>query len=183
MKSRRWLVFLWLGPVLGVLRLELRAGGSSRRLLRESNDTQDDALRHLSRYERAYREHYGLDLHENWDGIYRNVSESSQRRLKERFGGKFDNYQAIPLVQGYGTHYANLWVGSPIPQRQTVIVDTGSHYTAFPCVGCKSCGGPHHTDPHFDPRKSTTFHQLQCDECRDGVLCTEGQCRFSQLKH
>ena len=25
-------------------------------------------------------------------------------------------------------------------QRQTVIVDTGSHYTAFPCIDCTKCG-------------------------------------------
>ena len=43
-----------------------------------------------------------------------------------------------PLFLGYGTHYAFLWVGSP-PQRRSVIIDTGSHNTAFPCVGCK-CG-------------------------------------------
>ena len=43
-----------------------------------------------------------------------------------------------PLFLGYGTHYAFLWVGSP-PQRKSVIIDTGSHNTAFPCVGCK-CG-------------------------------------------
>jgi len=29
---------------------------------------------------------------------------------------------------------ATVWVGTP-PQRKSVIVDTGSHYTAFPCVG------------------------------------------------
>ena len=28
------------------------------------------------------------------------------------------------LYQGYGTHYVDLWIGTP-PQRQTVIVDTG----------------------------------------------------------
>ena len=37
-----------------------------------------------------------------------------------------------------GVHYAYIWVGTPA-QRVTVIVDTGSHHTAFPCVGCK-CG-------------------------------------------
>ena len=43
-----------------------------------------------------------------------------------------------PLFQGQGTHYAFIWVGTP-PQRVSVIVDTGSHHTAFPCVGCQ-CG-------------------------------------------
>ena len=31
--------------------------------------------------------------------------------------------QVAALFQGYGTHYADLWCGTP-PQRQTVIVDT-----------------------------------------------------------
>jgi Xylanase inhibitor N-terminal len=95
-------------------------------------------------------------------------------------GGVFDSYQAVPLSQGYGTHYANVWVGSPQPQRKTVIVDTGSHYTAFPCEGCRNCGRPHHTDPYFTPAKSSTFHLLQCDECEDGVACVDGRCKFSQ---
>ena len=46
--------------------------------------------------------------------------------------------QLAPLFHGVGVHYAFVWVGSP-PQRVSVIVDTGSRHTAFPCVGCK-CG-------------------------------------------
>jgi hypothetical protein len=50
-----------------------------------------------------------------------------------------DNEPEIsPLFEGMGTHYSFIWVGTP-PQRVSVIVDTGSHHTAFPCVGCK-CG-------------------------------------------
>lgn len=33
-----------------------------------------------------------------------------------------------------GYYYTNLFVGTP-PQKQTVIVDTGSSLTAFPCSG------------------------------------------------
>jgi hypothetical protein len=43
-----------------------------------------------------------------------------------------------PLFEGIGTHYSFIWVGTP-PQRVSVIMDTGSHHTAFPCVGC-NCG-------------------------------------------
>ena len=35
-----------------------------------------------------------------------------------------------------------------------------SHYTAFPCADCKDCG--HHTDPYFDPTKSSTSTIPQC---------------------
>ena len=157
------------------------------------------ATRHLSRYERHHRASNHLDLQLHWNGTYAflfhpNHTSSplpasrparTRRRLLQDsvvggVGGQFDNYQAVPLSQGYGTHFANVWVGSPVPQRKTVIVDTGSHYTAFPCAGCKNCGAPHHTDPYFNPQQSHSYRALHCDECRDGVLCSNGQCLFSQ---
>jgi Xylanase inhibitor N-terminal len=76
--------------------------------------------------------------------------------------------QVAGLFQGYGTHYADLWCGSPA-QRQTVIVDTGSGVTAFPCRECKTCGVPeYHIDALYDESKSTTFKKLTCDECLRG---------------
>jgi len=68
-----------------------------------------------------------------------------------------------PLFRGLGTHYSFLWVGSP-PQRVSVIMDTGSHHTAFPCVGCK-CGK--HMDPHFDPKQSSTSKTKTCGGKQD----------------
>jgi len=56
-----------------------------------------------------------------------------------------------------------LFLGSP-PQRVTLLVDTGSYTTAFPCKGCTTCGDKH-TDQYFDPEKSTTFKEVTCDEC------------------
>ena len=52
------------------------------------------------------------------------------------------------------THYAHVYVGTPA-QRVSVIVDTGSHHTAFPCSGCKSCGK--HTDPYFAARNDGSW--------------------------
>lgn len=75
-----------------------------------------------------------------------NNATATRRRTSKTFGGpkvtaggQFNNYQAVPLSQGYGTHFSNLWIGTPTPQRKTVIVDTGSHYTAFPCTGTFAC--------------------------------------------
>jgi hypothetical protein len=36
-------------------------------------------------------------------------------------------------------YYVDIYVGTP-PMRQTVIIDTGSLLTAFPCDGCDECG-------------------------------------------
>lgn len=82
-----------------------------------------------------------------------------------------------PLFLGIGTHYAHVYVGNP-PQRVSVIVDTGSHHTAFPCSGCKSCG--HHTDPYFDPSKSQTLEWLQCHQCVSAARCVQRKCQISQ---
>jgi Xylanase inhibitor N-terminal len=61
-----------------------------------------------------------------------------------------------------GTHHVHIYVGSP-PQRQTLIVDTGSRVMAFPCKPCKSCGK--HASPYFDPLRSTTHRASNCGKC------------------
>jgi len=81
------------------------------------------------------------------------------------------------LYQGYGTHYVDLWVGSPNPQRQTVIVDTGSGVTAFPCSGCNDCGADYHIDAFFQESLSSSFEKLTCDECTRGS-CSHDECRI-----
>jgi len=105
-----------------------------------------------------------------------------QRRKRERrlTDATNDNdLQMGELYQGYGTHYVDLWVGSPEPQRQTVIVDTGSQITAFPCVECVDCGESYHTDNYFDFRKSETFKKLGCDECQLGhCYSNDDQCNM-----
>jgi hypothetical protein len=136
--------------------------------------------RHLSRFERQLRTEMGWDLLPHWHGNYSDTAfylEKSRRRrrlLESMVGGRFDNYQGVPLSQGYGTHYVHLWVGTPTPQRQSVIVDTGSHFTGFPVKGCSGCGERHHTDPHFDPSKSESFRALSCPhECLENFSCDD----------
>jgi hypothetical protein len=106
----------------------------------------------------------------------RKLEEQNRRRMSS-------GEEALPLsqlYQGYGTHYVDLWVGSPIPQRQTVIVDTGSSVTAFPCKGCHECGfddnAEYHTDTYFDPSLSETFQTLSCDMCRVGQCNPSNEC-------
>ncbi|KAG1711676.1 hypothetical protein DVH05_008922 [Phytophthora capsici] len=82
-----------------------------------------------------------------------------------------------PLGVGYGTHYAEIYLGIPA-QRASVILDTGSHLTALPCSTCNGCGT--HTDPLFDVSKSTTAKYLGChdfDSCRS---CENNRCMISQ---
>jgi len=81
------------------------------------------------------------------------------------------------------THYVDLWIGSPHPQRQTVIVDTGSTVTAIPCApDCRNCGVPkHHIDYLFVPSCSATFHTLSCGECLGGE-CLKGGFRLMEKR-
>lgn len=99
-----------------------------------------------------------------------------------QFRRRDEAIQVGALYHGYGTHYADVWVGSP-PQRQTVIVDTGSSLTAFPCSGCKDCGAPrYHIDSYFEFEESSTFHKTPCGECQRGHCSAgsdDGQCKIS----
>jgi len=142
--------------------------------------------KHLARTE----EHHRLlkEFEEDKDGVRSRMSRhefaiQSGRNLGEEDTTAGDGaYQVSPLFQGLGTHYATVWVGTP-PQRKSVIVDTGSHFTAFPCVGCDKCGEEHHTDLYFDPTKSSTFHQPSCKakECSGPSKCGgSDQCVFGQ---
>lgn len=109
-------------------------------------------------------------------------------------------YNTGALYQGYGTHYIDLWIGSPIPQRQTMIVDTGSSITAFPCSGCNDCGNSasasttaassssssslapqqhgksYHTDDVYQTSKSTSYIEKQCT--RDAHLLKKDVCDY-----
>lgn len=73
------------------------------------------------------------------------------------------------LFQGYGTHYADVYCGTPHPQRLTLIVDTGSATTAFPCSTCtpRNCGrlDRYHSDGLFQETQSDTFHKFTCEDC------------------
>lgn len=72
----------------------------------------------------------------------------------------------VPLYDGLGTYHADLWCGSPHPQRRTVMVDTGSSTTAFACTECspRRCGrlDRYRSHPHFAEAKSSTFQRLAC---------------------
>jgi hypothetical protein len=106
-------------------------------------------------------------------GLIRGAGVWTHRALQQQMGA---------LYQGYGTHYIDLWVGSPTPQRQTVIVDTGSGVTAFPCEECDGCGDDYHTDNYYRHSESSSFRPLGCDECTRGYcasVANSQKCRIS----
>jgi len=104
-----------------------------------------------------------------------NRSNSKRLGLRTRTASKTQDGKLnhhYPLFQGFGSHYVTAWVGSP-PQRVTLLVDTGSYTTAFPCKGCVECG-KEHTDLLYDPDKSTSFQSVSCEQCDgDRGVCDE----------
>jgi hypothetical protein len=100
------------------------------------------------------------------------IHAQKPHRISPQQHRKFHSYRSListsstssssvitPLYIGYGTHISYIYVGNP-NQRQSVIIDTGSVYTAFPCTGCKECG--EHTDQYFEPKNSTTSIIPKC---------------------
>jgi hypothetical protein len=68
------------------------------------------------------------ELGSNADSTFARLNE------KRRMLAQSKSISEAPLFRGYGTHFVYLWVGTP-PQRVSVIVDSGSQHTAFPCTG------------------------------------------------
>ena len=77
----------------------------------------------------------------------------------------------------------DLWVGYPA-QRQTVVVDTGSSVSGFPCSTCVDCGS--HADPPFNELASESFIAKVCSVegvdkgCIFGTCMDNGSCLISR---
>eukprot|EP00928_Gymnodinium_smaydae_P032177 TRINITY_DN23375_c0_g2_i1.p1 TRINITY_DN23375_c0_g2~~TRINITY_DN23375_c0_g2_i1.p1 ORF type:complete len:500 (+),score=98.30 TRINITY_DN23375_c0_g2_i1:35-1534(+) len=76
----------------------------------------------------------------------------------------------------YAYYFVDLLVGSPEPQRVSVIVDTGSSLCGFPCDMCEHCGK--HLEPAYRIKASRTAAAIPCgsDEC-DGA-CQDDVCTY-----
>jgi len=74
-------------------------------------------------------------------------------------------------------YYTTLMVGTP-PQKQTVIVDTGSSILNFSCSTCQDdeCGS--HMDKHFEIGKSSSFENLTCSDVPQCPKCSHSQCIY-----
>jgi len=80
-------------------------------------------------------------------------------------------------------YFINAYFGTP-PQKQSLIIDSGSDFTAFPC---NTCDGQHcgvHENPWFNLKNTSTAHQMKCHEQFLNYKCnicnSEGNCVFSR---
>eukprot|EP01022_Parablepharisma_sp_SALTPOND_P022033 TRINITY_DN4418_c0_g1_i1.p5 TRINITY_DN4418_c0_g1~~TRINITY_DN4418_c0_g1_i1.p5 ORF type:complete len:136 (-),score=6.56 TRINITY_DN4418_c0_g1_i1:1198-1605(-) len=80
-------------------------------------------------------------------------------------------------------YFAEIYVGSP-PQKQSMLIDTGSSLVALPCEEyCKGNCGKQHRDPFFNPEVSRTFTQTSCNsEEMERCECENGKCVYTTVK-
>jgi len=81
--------------------------------------------------------------------------------------------QAIRKIEVFGNitlgyYYVEAYVGTP-PQKTSLIFDTGSRQTIFPCDTCTSCGV--HLYGLFNTTKSSTFRYAQRGDSTFGWSC------------
>jgi hypothetical protein len=81
-------------------------------------------------------------------------------------------------------YFVNVYLGNP-PQKQSVIIDTGSHLTAVPCMPyCQSCGK--HMNSYYDAKKSNSSEIVDCNSATCKKLsiarCEEdSKCSYSSV--
>ncbi|CAE7908189.1 Protein NLRC3 [Symbiodinium microadriaticum] len=76
-----------------------------------------------------------------------------------------------------GVYFAEVLLGSPRPQRASLIVDTASWVTELTCTGCSACGK--HLHPHFNLSGSATGDWIRCGPNCPGK-CQKDQCSFQE---
>lgn len=129
----------------------------------KSERSQSSEARQLDQVPASGRNHSGSNLQNDHNA--RNAANEITAPIKQSTIADPPPISSLvfPLHAKSGTHHAYLYIGSP-PQRQTLIVDTGSRLTAFPCrPKCSDCGV--HASPRFDINHSSSLSIIPCDEC------------------
>lgn len=80
-------------------------------------------------------------------------------------------------------YYADIFVGTPA-QKQSVIVDTGSDYLAFPCSLCNAGQCGKHNNPVFNIKSDSTIKVMPCGSKFENFTCSKTcmgqQCGFKR---
>ena len=79
-----------------------------------------------------------------------------------------------------GFYYINIYIGDNMHKR-SLIVDTGSSVTTFPCSGCINCGTNHYNAP-YEYLKSSGFSWVTRNSNDYGWKCEHGSetdCTFT----
>lgn len=84
---------------------------------------------------------------------------------------------------GFVEYYAAVVeIGSPHPQRQSLVIDTSNSMSYVACTGCPPAECNNHEDPNFMPERSDSFRWEDCPDCRGGkyISCSpDNTCKFN----
>jgi len=87
--------------------------------------------------------------------------------------------RTVPLFGNatIGYYYVNVYAGTKM-SKQSLIVDTGSSLTTFPCSECQSCGHNHYNRPHDI---NNPFFQWQTSSTPNPFnwKCSDNECNFN----
>lgn len=115
----------------------------------------------------------------NVEGMFSNIHAKINRYLtsSEMDGDSILVYGNSSYMKYY---YTNIYVGTP-PQKQSVIIDTGSLLTAIPCKPhCTNCGK--HLYSYYDMTQSSTSEILGCDNKNCKYRCDSNKkCAYSMV--
>ncbi|CAE7764939.1 NLRC3 [Symbiodinium pilosum] len=115
--------------------------------------------------------------------LSRSTSRISARGSREASKGsecREQSCQILPRLRGgfrEGVYFAEVLLGSPRPQRASLIVDTASWVTELTCAGCSACGK--HLDPPFNLSGSRTGEWIRCGASCPGK-CDKDSCVFRE---
>lgn len=82
-----------------------------------------------------------------------------------------DRFNSLTLSCSFASHIYSIHTGCPNPQKQTLIVDTGSDNMGFPCApDCDpdTCGDGYHLNPFYEYSNSTCLTAVASDDCQQG---------------
>lgn len=117
----------------------------------------------------------------NVEGMYSNVNSKISRYLasNEMEGDSMMIYGNSSYLKYY---YININIGNP-PQKQALIIDTGSQMTAVPCQPyCSHCGN--HINSYYDMRNSNASGILDCVSESCNWRCdADKRCVYSMVRY
>jgi hypothetical protein len=127
------------------------------------------------------KNYYHLSTHKLGKLSVGDINKSSLRNLDHLITIKGDSSPIFGNSTSINYYYIDLYVGNP-PQKQSLIIDTGSHLTSVPCLPhCEKCGK--HLNEYYDMRLSNESKLVNCkdDTCTNmwgGTCGTNNQCQF-----
>jgi hypothetical protein len=127
---------------------------------------------------KSENESYMFSL-KNVEGMFNNFNTKISRYLasSEIDGDSMMIYGNSSYLKYY---YMNINIGNP-PQKQALIIDTGSQMTAVPCQPyCNQCGS--HINSYYDMRNSNVSEILDCGSKYCNWRCdSDKRCAYSMV--